>query len=161
MSKYILLPNASDVLVEIATGTAIKTVLQVATPSTTGIKIYAWGVSFEGIVAVGAPGEISLIDVDVAATVTSRTPDKYQGADSQNSLCVGGTSASGSNATVEGTITNSRFIDGQKVHPQTGYSLWFPSDCRPIVKVSRCLRIRTNFAVDVGCIPWIVWGEPN
>ncbi len=153
MSLYQAIPKTSHALTEVATGTALKTVLQIATPSTTGIRIVAWGVSFEGVVVTGAPGEITLIDTNVAATVTTLTPEKFGNQNAQSSLCVGGTSATGYNATAEGTITGSAILDGQKVHPQTGYSLWFPADARPVVAVSRFLRVRCSFAVDRGLHP--------
>lgn len=50
-----------------ATGTAIKTMLQVATPSTAEVKVIEWGVSFDGS-AAATPGIIELLQTDVAAT---------------------------------------------------------------------------------------------
>ena len=160
MALYMATPKTADVITEVATGTAIKTLLQVATPSTTDIRVYGWGVSFEGIIATGEPGEVTLGDFDVAATVTTLTPEKWGSGKNQNSLCVGGAALTGFNATAEGTITDSTFLDAQKLHPQTGYSIWFPSDARPLVAASRFLRIRVNFAADIGAVPWILWGEP-
>lgn len=161
MALYLAIPKSSHALVEVATGTAIKTLLQVATPSTTDIRVVAWGVSFDGTTATAAPGQCTLIDVDVAATVTTLTPEEFGSDDNQASLCVGGTSATGYNGTAEGTIGGSRILDGQEVHPQTGYSLWFPAGCWPRIKVSRFLRIRAHFAADVNAIPWILWQEPS
>jgi len=158
MSLYLAVPKASNAVVEVATGTVIKTLLQVATPSTTDIRIVAWGISFDGISATAAPGVITLIDVDVAATVTTLTPEKWSSADTQASLCVGGASATGYNATAEGTIAGSTILDGQNIHPQTGYSVWLPE--RPKVKASRFLRIRALFGADVNGVPWILWEEP-
>jgi len=157
---YLAIPKASHALVEVATGTVIKTLLQVATPSTTDLRVVAWGVSFDGVSPTAAPGQLTLIDVDVAATVTTLTPEEWGSDDSQASLCIGGTAATGYNATVEGTITGSRILDGGEVHPQTGYSIWFPEIVRPKVKASRFLRIRALFAADVNAIPWVIWAEP-
>lgn len=160
MSRYMLIPTASDDLVEVATGTGLKTVLQLATPSTTNIQIVAWGISLDGVVVTEAPGRVQLVEVNVAATVTLQTPDKWGNSDDQASLCVGGTSASGYNASAEGSVTVSRFLDGENVHPQTGYSIWFPDKAGPTVQKSQFLRIRTTFAVDRNCIPWILYDEP-
>ena len=160
MSEYLAIPKSSHALVEVATGTAIKTLLQVATPSTTNIRVVAWGVSFDGIVVTNPAGQVTLIDTDVAATVTTLTPEEWGNADSQASLCVGGTTATGYNATAEGTIAGSTILDGQNVHPQTGYSIWFPERERPIVKASRFLRVRALFSVDINGIPWVLWQEP-
>lgn len=158
MALYIAIPKSANALVEVATGTVIKTLLQVATPSTTDIRVLAWGVSFDGISPTAAPGQLTLVDVDVAATVTILTPEKWGSDDNQASLCVGGTAATGYNASAEGTIAGSRILDGQEVHPQTGYSIWLPRT--PKVKASRFLRIRALFAADINAIPWILWEEP-
>lgn len=159
-SLYLAIPKSSHDLVEVATSAALKTVLQVATPSTTDIRVVGWGISFDGIVVTNPAGRVQLVDVDVAATVTSLTPEEFGSDDNQSSLCVGGTSATGYNATAEGSIAGSRLLDGQNVHPQGGYSIWFPERARPRVKASRFLRIRTTFSVDINCIPWIVFQEP-
>ncbi len=162
MTQYAAIPKASDLVVEVATSAALKTVLQLATPSTTDIRIIGWGISFDGIVVTNPAGIVQLIEVDVAATsLTALTPEKWGSDQAQNSLCVGGTSATGYNAGAEGTITGSRLIDPQNVHPQTGYALWYPHHARPRVGPSQFLRIRTTFSVDINCIPWIVWEEPG
>ena len=158
MSLYLAVPKSSHAIVEVATGASLKTLLQVATPSTTNIRVIGWGVSFDGTSVSGAPGVCTLIDVNVAATVTTLTPEKWGNDDQQSSLCVGGASATGYNASAEGTITASRILDSQNIHPQNGYSLWFPK--RPLVKASRFLRIRTTFGATVNCIPWILFEEP-
>jgi len=157
---YLAIPNLSDAIVEVATSAAVKTVLQVATPSTTDIRIVGWGVSFDGIVAANPSGIVTLIGTSGAATVTTLTPTEWESDDSQASLCVGGAALTGYNGSVEGTITTSRIYDGQNVHPQTGYSIWFPTDARPKVKASRFLRIRCLFSVDINVVPWIAWKEP-
>jgi hypothetical protein len=73
---------------------------------------------------------------------------------------VGGTAATGYNSAgggSEGSPTALNFLDGDYVHPQTGYSIWFPDG--PIVEPSRSIRIRVTYAVTVNCLPWIVWDE--
>jgi hypothetical protein len=162
MALYMAIPKAAHAVVEVATGTAIKTLLQVALPATTDIRVVAWGVSFKGVVPTNPSGVVTLLDTDVAATVTNLTPEEWGSEENQNSLCVGtGGNLTGYNATAEGTITISRILDGQEVHPQTGYSIWFPSPALPRVKPGRFLRIRGSFTVDVNSIPWILWQEPG
>jgi hypothetical protein len=163
MSMFMAIPRVAGtfVTVEVATGTAVKTVLQVGVPSTTDITVLGWGISFDGVSATAAPGVCELVDTNtVFATVTSLTPDKWGSEMSPSSLCVGGAALTGYNASAEGTITAARFIDGQNVHPQTGYSVWFPDRTGPQVQPSRSLRIRTTFAATVNCLPWIAWLEP-
>lgn len=161
MGLYMAIPKTSHDVTEVATGTALKTVLQIATPSTTDISVLAWGVSFDGTSSSAAPGNVTLIDTNVAATVTSLTAEKWGSDLNQASLCVGGASATGYNASVEGTITASRILDTQNIHPQSGYTIWFPPTMTPAVQASRFLRIRTTFAATVNVIPWVLWMEPS
>ena len=146
-------------LLTVATTTALKSVLQVA-PVGTDVKVHGWGISFAGVVATGTPGEASLVDCAVASTAgTSLTPEEWEGTDGQPSLAVGGTALTSYNLTSP-TETGVRFLDGELVHPQTAYGVWFPEARHPTVKAGRFLKIRTTFAVDVNCVPWIVWEEP-
>lgn len=161
MTLYAAMPKTSHDILVVATTAALKTVLQVATPATTDLRVVAWGISFKGVAVTDPPGEVSLLDANVAATVTSLTPEKWGSDDAPTSLCVGGASATGVSASAEGSITASRLLDPQLVHPQAGYSIWFPERARPLIQISRFLRIRTDFSVDISCVPWIVWEEPS
>lgn len=164
MGEYLVSPRATSspfmpVVVALVAGTA-KTVLQVATPSTTDIKILGWSVSFDGASGTAIPVICQLLDGDVAATVTAFTPDLYGNNQQPASLCVGGTSATGYNASVEGTMTSVTGIDQQHVHPQAGYGVWFPDDSRRRVGPSRFLRIRCQAPAAVNVIPAVWWAEP-
>jgi hypothetical protein len=148
--------------VEVSTTTSAKTLIQVAVPSTTAIRICGWGVSFDGVVPDNPPGLCELLDCSSssAATVTSFTPDLWDSPQAPASLCVGGATATGFNASGEGTMTATRLLDCQNVHPQTGYSVWYPTERGPTVTISRQVRIRVTFSVSINCMPWIVWEEP-
>jgi hypothetical protein len=54
----------------VTTGTAIKTLLQIATPATSELRVSEWGISFDGT-AAATPIKVELIDTNVAATVTA------------------------------------------------------------------------------------------
>ena len=164
MSEYIAAPRATTapfmpVVVALVGGTA-KTVLQVATPSTTDILILGWSLSFDGASGTAVPVICQLVDTDVAATVTALTPDLYGNSQQPASLCVGGAAATGYNASAEGTITNVITADQQHVHPQAGYGIWFPEDGRKRVAPSRFLRLRCQAPAGVNVIPEIYWAEP-
>lgn len=159
---YIATPHtAAGALTRVATGTALKTLLQIGVPANTPINVWAWGVSFRGVAAADPPGECYLIDTDVAATVTTLTPDPWQFPTDIASIAVGGTALTGYNASAEGTITASRVLDVQQVHPQSGYSVWFPSDARSRVgqSTARYLRVRANFTVGIDAVPFVIWDE--
>jgi len=55
-----------------------KTVLQVATPTGTDLRLAGWGVSFDGVAGTAIPVICHVIDGDVAASVgTALTPDPW------------------------------------------------------------------------------------
>jgi hypothetical protein len=157
---YLATPKTSHAITVVATTAALKTVLQVGIPSTTDIRVHGWGISCKGIAAADPAGDVTLIDTDVAATVTTLTPEKFESAFAQNSLCVGGTALTGYNASAEGTITASTILDPQAVHPQAAYGVFFPDGRRPRVGASRFLRIRCLFTVTVNVVPWVLYEEP-
>jgi len=166
MPQYIATPHtAAGAVVDLAPATGLKTILQVGIPVATFIDILGWGISSTGLVGTDSPFYAYLMTGDVAASVgTSLTPDPWDKEGGVASACVGGAALTSYNAAyTEGTITNSRFFDSQKVHPQTGYSVWFPSDARPqcgLVATARYLRIRVNQVTTAyNLIPWIVWQE--
>jgi hypothetical protein len=161
---YMAVPRATSApfdIVEVATTTALKTVLQIGIPSTTDIRVHAWSISFDGIAAGDAPINASLVDTATASTAgTSLTPETWEVTGGVASLCVGGTALTAYNLTSP-TETAVRFLDAQEVHPQTGYTVFFPESRHPAVKASRFLKIRTLAAVTVNCIPWILYEEPS
>lgn len=167
MSTYIATPRATTapfepVVVALAANTT-KTVLQVVTPAGTDIRVLGWGVSFDGS-AAGQPGIAHIISSTGAATVTALTPDLWGSTAQTASLCVGGTTATGYNASAEGTLAGTvQILDSQEVYPQSGYAVWFPATPaggQPRVANSSVLRIRCKFPAIVNVIPWVVWAEP-
>lgn len=144
-----------------ATTNAINTLMQVATPSTTGIYIIEWGISFDGS-AAAAPVKCELLQTDVACTAgTSLTPTVWGDPNAPASLCVGGTGATMFNdgAVTEGTITATRMFDVQLVAPTNQYVKQFPLGREPEVPVSKFLRIRVTAAATVNAYCYIIWEE--
>jgi hypothetical protein len=166
MGDYFLGPRGiattwEPVVVALVANTT-KTVLQIATPSTVDIRICAWGVSFDGVLGTAAPVICQLFDGDVAASaLTSATPDTWDPG-YQPSFCVGGAALTGHGGGVtptEGVITSIHQFDTQHVHPQSGYSIWYPDTRRPRVAPSRFLRIRCRAQAAVNVLPWLQWNE--
>jgi hypothetical protein len=166
VSDYLLSPRATSapfepVVVALA-ATVTKTVLQVATPSTTDIRVLGWEVSFDGASGSAIPVICQLIQTDVAATVTALSPELWGNDLQPPSLCVSGTTASGYNASAEGTITAVRAFGAGHTHPQAGYGIWYPDvPKQPKVPVSKFLRIRCKAPANVNVIPNIWWTEPS
>lgn len=147
---------------KVTTGTAIKTMLQLATPATTQLTILSWGFSLDASPASG--GLVELIETDVAATVTAHVAAGVQPQlpGQPASLLTLGTSATGYTATAEGSTTASRvfgyatagdaWIDRQYVRE-------FVPGREPVVAVSKFLRVRVTFASAVNMTTWVTWSE--
>jgi hypothetical protein len=145
----------------VTTGTAIKTLLQIATPSTRGLQIVKWGISFDGS-AAATPIKCELLQTDVAATVTAHVAagvQPYNDANAPASLMTLGTSATGYTATAEGTIAAVREFDVQFVAPTNQYILQEPLDEGGDVPVSKFLRVRVTTAAAVNAYCFVVWKE--
>lgn len=149
---------------KVTTGTAIKTMLQIATPSTRQIQLIAWGFSLDAVPA--SPGQVELLQTDVAATVTAHVASGVQPLDpnAPASLMTLSTSGTGYTATAEGTITATRTFDTNLIPPSAGGTdlnyvyQWMPDE-RPIVAVSKFLRVRATFGAAVNMSCFVVFDE--
>lgn len=149
----------------VTTGTAIKTMLQLSTPATRQIQIIEWGFSIDD--PSGADGVVELLETDVAATVTAHVAAGVQPLvpGQPASLLTLGVNNTGYTATVEGATTTTRVFDAVGLDSVAGsspqlYVCQFMPDARPVLAVSRFLRIRAttpSTAADMRC--WIVWDE--
>lgn len=147
------------------TGTTIKTMLQLATPSTRQIQLISWGYSLSE--AAGGVGTVELIQTDVAATVTAHVAAGLQPLDpnAPPSLLTLGVAATGYTATAEGATTASRVFDAVRLPASltgsgTPYSYQWMPDERPIIAASRFLRVRaTTPTSGVNLLCWVVWDE--
>lgn len=145
----------------VTTGTAIKTMLQIATPSTRPLTITEWGISFDGS-AAATPIRCELMQTDVAATVTAHVAAGVQPFNDPNapaSLVTLGTSATGYTSTSEGSITTTRTFDVQFVAPTNQYVHQWPLGNEPQVPISKFLRVRVTAAAAVNAYTYIVWRE--
>lgn len=152
-------------IAKVTTGTTIKTMLQVATPSTRQITLLSWGYSLDAVPG-STGGIVELIQTDVAATVTAHVASGVQPIDpnAPASLMTLGTSATGYTASAEGTITATRTFDTDQIPPTAGavsvnYDYQFTAAERPIVAVSKFLRVRVTFAAAVNMLCWVCWDE--
>lgn len=145
----------------VTTGTAIKTLLQIATPATEDLVVIAWGIEFDGT-AAAAPIKVELIQTDVAATVTAHVAAGIISENSPNdpgSLMTLGTTATGYTASAEGTTTAARLLDYRQVAPNGGFSYEFALGREPRVVASKFLRIRVTAAAAVNAACWVKWEE--
>ena len=149
--------------VKVATGTAIKTMMQLASSATVGMTIVEWGVSFDGTSSAAVPIEVELIDASIAATVTAYVAaDLVHWSDPTGPATlaqIGSTTLSGYTATAEGTFGTSRQLGLQLVSPTGGFVEQFPLGREPAISVSRFVRIRMTAAATVNAYCYIVWQD--
>lgn len=151
----------------VTTGTAIKTMLQVATPANKYIQLISWGFSIDD--PAGADGVVELLQTDVAATVTTHVASGVQPMDpgAPASLMTLGTSATGYTGTAEGSTTAVRMFDAVSLSSTSAEAAatllyvyqWMPDE-RPIVPISKFLRVRaTTPTTATDLRTFITWNE--
>ncbi len=149
--------------VAVATGTAIKTLLQVKAGTTKPLQIVEWGISFDGS-AAATPGIVELCETDVAATVTTLAAadihkldaEALAGGDPTTNLIPVGTTSTGFTSSGEGTITAIRQFDVQHIAPTNQYVKQFPLGLEPVIQVSKFGRIRVKFGATVNAICYMI-----
>jgi hypothetical protein len=150
---------------KMTTSTAIKTLMQLNTPSTMTLEVIEWGISFDGS-AAATPGVCELVDT-VAIGATSLTT--YAAADITKVSQVG-TTASGitlgagqsgihSGSSTEGSVVAARQFDTQLLPPTAPYIKQFPLERGPTMLQSEFLRIRVTFGTAINALAYIVWSE--
>jgi hypothetical protein len=154
---------------KVTTGTAIKTMLQLSTPSSRQIQLISWGFSLDAPPATTSTGVVELIQTDVAASGgTAHVASGVQPLDpnAPASLLTLGVANTGFSFSTENSTTASRAFDvveipgltagGDGINPHV-YQ-WMPDE-RPIVGVSKFLRVRVTFAAAVNMTTFVVWDE--
>jgi hypothetical protein len=150
----------------VTTGTAIKTMLQIGTPSDMQIQVLEWGYSIDDY--PGADSVIELLQTDVAATVTAHVAAGVVNLDPNGpaSRLSMSTTTTGYTASAEGTTTAARVFDAVSIDTTAGSNAplertrTFMPDDRPIVGVSKFLRVRATTpttAVDMRC--WVLFNQ--
>ena len=145
----------------ISTGTSTKTLLQIATPATRQIRPVEWGISFAGYQAA-EPVRVELVETDVAATVTAHVASGVQPYDDPNapaSAVVLGTTATGYDASAEGSVTSARHAALALVSPTTQWHFQWPLGREFRVAPSRFLRVRVTAPASVGAYAYVIWEE--
>lgn len=150
----------------VATGTTIKTMLQLAAPSSRQLQIISWGYTLSATPA-GGDAVVELLQTDVAATVTAHVAAGIYNSDPNGSasLLTLGTAATGYSASAEGTTTAARVFDTDQVPTTAGeapvnFDYQFMPDERPVVAASKFLRVRmTTAGGSVNALTWVCWNE--
>jgi hypothetical protein len=150
-------------IAKVTTGTVIKTMLQISTPATRQCQLISWGFSLD---ALPTGGIVELIQTDVAATVTAHVASGVQPLDpnAPASLMTLGVANTGFTATAEGATAAVRTFDAFQIPSSTANTnlnymyQWMPDE-RPIIAVSRFLRVRVTMTSATSMLCWTVWDE--
>lgn len=152
-------------IAKVTTGTTVKTMLQLAPPSTRQMQVLSWGYTCDAAPGSGS-GQVELIQTDVAATVTAHVASGIYSLDpnAPASLLTLGAAATGYTSTVEGSITATRVLDSDLMPSTAGevsvnYDYQFFPDERPIIAAGKFLRVRATFTAAVNMLCWVVWDE--
>lgn len=145
------------------TGTAIRTMLQIATATTSGVYVVEWGISFDGS-AAATPIEVELFGTTVAATMSTALAaadvQNMSAASTAAPLQYGTTlSAFATAAVTEGTVANYRPFDTQLIAPTSQYVKQFPLGREPYAAASTFIRVRVTAAASVNCKTYVILGS--
>lgn len=151
----------------VTTGTSIKTMLQLATPSTRQIRLVGWGYSLDD--PPGADAVFDLIQADTAATVTAHVAAGVQPipVGIPASLLTLGVSATGFTSSVETAPVTTKTFDivsmssvSAEAAPKMHHECWWPDGEGPVVAISSFVRARaTTPTTAVDGRWWIIWDE--
>jgi hypothetical protein len=159
MAQYLIgnfaAPTTAKV-VAVATGTTLKTLLQVVPSATKAAKITEWGFKCDAPSAA-ALCSVELLQTDVAATsltahvaagIQKYDADALIGGDPTTNLIQVGTSLTGYTAGAEGTITATRMFDMilTTIPTTNGYEYvkQFPLGREPVIEIGKFGRIRVH-----------------
>jgi hypothetical protein len=152
----------------VATGTAIKTMLQIKLGASTNqtAKIKQWHISFNGS-AAATPVKCELISTKtVGATITEFVAADIINISDPNAAAVtddfplaftAAGDESGYTATAEGSITATRLFDLAFVAPTNERTIQFPLGNEPTFRNDEYVRIRVHAPADVNCVCYIVF----
>jgi hypothetical protein len=150
---------------KVATGTSIKTLMQIKPGATQIAQIIEWGICFDGS-AAATPGYVELIETDVAATsltafaaadFTKYDNEALNAGDPTTNMFSVGTNASGYTAGAEGSITAVRNLDApQLIAPTNQFVKQFPLGREPIIQPAKFGRIRVTFGTTVNALCYMV-----
>lgn len=151
--------------VPITTGTALKTMMQIATNTTTpSIRVVEWWTEFDGS-AAAAPIRVEVMGSTAAQTsLTAYVASGIMSANDPNAPTSSvqlGTALSGYNNSNDPGVTPTavRNFATHFVPPTSGIYIQYPLGREPEVAVSQFLRHRTTAAGAVNAYVGITWEE--
>jgi len=122
------------------TTTSAKTMLQIAAPSTAGVRVDRCSISFDGTNPAGPKVKVELVKGATSGTGSSLTPAKVDGHT--------GSLTATAKENFSGEPSGGTVIFSEWVHPQSGYTAPEPIQLNP----SETLGIRVTTATAVNAV---------
>lgn len=147
--------------VPVTTGTAVKTMIELATSASKEAQIIEWSSEGDAFAAV-APAVCELLfHGSGAATVTAYAAGDIKKYDPNSvaSLMTLGTAASGYTASVEGTPAGGTFSVPHQYSPTSGFYFQYPYGARPEMAASTFLRLRIKVGTAYNALALVAWEE--
>jgi hypothetical protein len=150
---------------KVASGTSIKTLMQIKPGATQSIKIVEWGFSGDAS-ASATPGVVELIETDVAASsgtayvandFSKYDSDALNSGDPTTNMFSVGTNASCYSPGTEGSTTAVRNLaPAQLIAPTTQFLYQSPLGFRAIIQPAKFARIRVTFGATVNILCYMI-----
>jgi hypothetical protein len=147
--------------VKVTTGTALKSLIQLATSANTAIRLKQWSVEFDGSTAATpievevlrhTGGPVTTLTAYVSGDITKVNDPNAPASDIQL-----GAALSGYTATAEVTPTGVASLETHLVPPTGGILIQYPLGQEPEIAVSTFLRLRVTAPAAVNAIAGLVW----
>ncbi len=153
------------------TGTAIRTMMQLAPATGNYIRVIEFGCSFDGSVAA-TPGLVELVETgtvfatalstayattDIQPFANSNAPANTAGTSGVPLNLGTGLSGFSTGAVTEGSTTATRMGDCQLIAPTGQYIKQFPLGREFEIQAGRALRVRMTFGTSVNVLCYIVF----
>jgi hypothetical protein len=146
-----------------ATGTAVRTMLQIASLSTQGLQVLGWGISCDSS-AAATPGNVELFGTTVAATamtalaaadVQCYTDANAVASDTLLQFGTGLTAYAPGAGVTEGTVANYRHFDNVLL-PATGpYNIERSLGNECVILLSQFVRVRVTLGTTTNMLCWV------
>src|SRR5215831_6450098 len=139
----------------VATGTAVKTMIQILLSASSELRVVEWGCEGDAS-AAATPGTMELLfHGSGAGTITAYGAGdikKYEPNSRASLITFGSVVQSGFTCTTEGTPAGGTFSLVHQIPPTSGMYIQYPLGREPEAAVSTFVRFRNKFAATVNTI---------
>ena len=144
---------------KVKTGTTIKSMIQMAVPSTVAVRVVEWGCSFD------TPATASIVNVELFGHLTALTHNtdvtftavEYGSFSAVPSLVVCQVASGGT--FTETTPTSYRPFDVQTLVPPVSYVKQWPLGREPQSNLSTFVGVRVTASVTCNMYAYVIWEE--